>query len=142
MNRGSGGVGLVAGTVALTCEIFPNTAMKRHSTIQAVTRRIGERSRPLRSSYLKRLADIGARDRGSDRLGCANVAHAVAGAPANDKLRIVAERGPNIGIVTPTTTCCRRMRRTAATPKSSSTRHACMAPPRRLRAACLRCATA
>ncbi len=74
--------------------------MKRHSTIQAVTRRIGERSRPLRSSYLKRLADIGARDRGSDRLGCANVAHAVAGAPANDKLRIVAERGPNIGIVT------------------------------------------
>ena len=40
------------------------------------------------------------RPRGPDRLGCANVAHAVAALPAADKLRIVAERAPNIGIVT------------------------------------------
>ena len=33
-------------------------------------------------------------------MGCANVAHAFAGMPANDKLRVVAERAPHIGIVT------------------------------------------
>ena len=33
-------------------------------------------------------------------MGCANVAHAFAGMPGNDKLRVVAERAPNIGIVT------------------------------------------
>jgi phosphogluconate dehydratase len=33
-------------------------------------------------------------------MGCANVAHAFAGLPANDKLRVVAERAPNVGIVT------------------------------------------
>lgn len=33
-------------------------------------------------------------------MGCANVAHAVAGIPANDKFKVVTERAPNIGIVT------------------------------------------
>ena len=32
-------------------------------------------------------------------MGCANVAHAFAGLPANDKFRVVAEKAPNIGIV-------------------------------------------
>ena len=40
------------------------------------------------------------RPRGSDRMGCANVAHAFAALPGDDKLRIVAERAPHIGIVT------------------------------------------
>ena len=40
------------------------------------------------------------RDRGSDRLGCANVAHAIAALPKNDKFKIVAERAPNLAIVT------------------------------------------
>ncbi|RYF28944.1 MAG: phosphogluconate dehydratase, partial [Comamonadaceae bacterium] len=74
--------------------------MSTHATVLAVTDRIRERSRSTRTVYLERLREIRARDRGSDRMGCANVAHAVAGAPANDKLRIVAERGPNLGIVT------------------------------------------
>ena len=65
-----------------------------------VTERIRERSAPLRRAYLARLAVLAARPRGSDRLGCANVAHAVAAMPANDKLRIVAERAPHIAIVT------------------------------------------
>ena len=39
------------------------------------------------------------RKRGPDRLGCANVAHAFAGLPGDDRLRIVAERKPNIAIV-------------------------------------------
>jgi phosphogluconate dehydratase len=65
-----------------------------------VTQRIRERSAPLRGAYLARVAALAARPRGSDRLGCANVAHAVAALPANDKLRIVAERAPHIAVVT------------------------------------------
>lgn len=71
-----------------------------HPTVRDVTDRIRERSQGLRSAYLARLAEIRNRDRGSDRMGCANVAHAVAGIPANDKFRVVTERAPNIGIVT------------------------------------------
>jgi phosphogluconate dehydratase len=40
------------------------------------------------------------RQRGADRLGCANVAHAFAAMPANDKFRVLVEKSPNIGIVT------------------------------------------
>ncbi|RTQ31466.1 phosphogluconate dehydratase [Variovorax gossypii] len=69
-------------------------------TVRDVTDRIRERSHGLRSAYLSRLAEVRSRDRGSDRMGCANVAHAVAGIPANDKFRVVTERAPNIGIVT------------------------------------------
>ncbi len=65
-----------------------------------VTERIIEVSRPTRSAYLHRLDEIANRPRGSDRLGCANVAHAFAAMPANDKLRVVAEKAPHIGIVT------------------------------------------
>ncbi|RYF64525.1 MAG: phosphogluconate dehydratase, partial [Comamonadaceae bacterium] len=74
--------------------------MSTHPTVAHVTERIRERSRTLRGYYLKQVAQMRQRERGSDRMGCANVAHAVAGVPANDKLRIVAERAPNIGIVT------------------------------------------
>jgi len=74
--------------------------MTTNSTVSRVTDRIRERSRPCRESYLHQIAEMARRDRGSDRMGCANVAHAVAGVPANDKLRIVTERAPNIGIVT------------------------------------------
>lgn len=71
-----------------------------HPTVRDVTDRIRERSHGTRSAYLARLAEIRDRDRGSDRMGCANVAHAVAGIPANDKFRVVTERAPNLGIVT------------------------------------------
>ncbi|MGJ7494427.1 phosphogluconate dehydratase [Variovorax sp. RT4R15] len=74
--------------------------MTTHPTVHQVTDRIRRRSAPTRSAYLQQLAEIADRDRGSDRMGCANVAHAVAGVPANDKLKIVAERAPNIGLVT------------------------------------------
>ncbi|WP_292806404.1 phosphogluconate dehydratase, partial [Methylotenera sp.] len=65
-----------------------------------VTERIIEKSRPTRTAYLNRLDEIVNRPRGADRLGCANVAHAFAAMPANDKLRVVVEKAPNIGIVT------------------------------------------
>ena len=73
--------------------------MKPHPVLQAVTQRIRERSAASRSTYLARVDAAAARDRGADRLGCANVAHAFAGLPSNDKLRVVAERAPNVAIV-------------------------------------------
>ena len=74
--------------------------MTLNATVEAVTRRIRERSAPERGAYLQRLQALAQRPPGAQRLGCANVAHAFAGLPGNDKLRIVAERAPNIGIVT------------------------------------------
>jgi phosphogluconate dehydratase len=65
-----------------------------------VTERIRERSARTRSAYLARVDAAINRPRGADRMGCANVAHAFAAMPANDKLRIVAERAPHIGIIT------------------------------------------
>lgn len=67
--------------------------------VLAVTQRIRERSASLRSAYLQRVETWGSRPRGAERMGCANVAHAFAAMPGADKLRIVAERAPNIGIV-------------------------------------------
>lgn len=73
--------------------------MKLHPELEAVTRRIRDRSAPSRADYLSRIAQAADRERGADRMGCANVAHAFAGMPANDKLRVVAERAPNLAIV-------------------------------------------
>jgi phosphogluconate dehydratase len=70
-----------------------------HPDVAAVTRRIVERSAPTRTAYLARLQRTAERPRGADRMGCANVAHAFAGLPTNDKLRVVAERAPHIGVV-------------------------------------------
>ncbi len=78
-----------------------------HPVVQAVTRRIAARSAGTRSAYLARLNEAANRDPGAERLGCANVAHAFAAMPDNDKARVtgidkfkvVAQKGPNIGIV-------------------------------------------
>ncbi|HZY20220.1 MAG TPA: phosphogluconate dehydratase [Ramlibacter sp.] len=74
--------------------------MPLHPVVARVTDRIRERSAAGRDRYLRLVDQMAARDRGSDRLGCANVAHAFAAAPADDKFKIVVERAPNIGIVT------------------------------------------
>ena len=65
-----------------------------------VTERIIEVSRPTRTAYLQRVEDMTNRKKSADRMGCANFAHAIAAMPKNDKLRIVAEKAPNIAIVT------------------------------------------
>ena len=70
------------------------------SQIADITARIRERSQPLRQAYLARTRAIAARPRGADRMGCANVAHAFAALPGADKFRVVAEKAPNIGIIT------------------------------------------
>jgi phosphogluconate dehydratase len=71
-----------------------------HPVAAAVTARIARRSAALRAAYLERLDRLAGRPRGSDRMGCANVAHAFAALPASDKLRVVTERAPHIGVVT------------------------------------------
>ncbi len=71
-----------------------------HGTVAAVTQRIRERSALARNAYLERIDALAQRPPGAQRMGCANVAHAFAGLPQNDKLRIVAERAINVGIVT------------------------------------------
>jgi phosphogluconate dehydratase len=74
--------------------------MKLNATVDAVTARIRERSKPARGAYLERLQAMAAREPGAGRLDCANVAHAFAALPANDKLKVVSGRAPNIAIVT------------------------------------------
>ncbi len=68
--------------------------------LNEVTERIRERSAPTRKAYLARVDAMIKRPKGQDRMGCANVAHAFAAMPANDKLRVVAEKAPHIGIIT------------------------------------------
>jgi phosphogluconate dehydratase len=82
--------------------------MTLHPILAAVTDRISERSRPTRQAYLQQVDAAAQRDPGAQRLGCANVAHAFAAMPeadkgratALDKIKVVAPRAPNIGIVT------------------------------------------
>ncbi|MEO8098027.1 MAG: phosphogluconate dehydratase [Acidobacteriota bacterium] len=68
--------------------------------IARVTDRIRERSRNTREAYLLRLRRIAARPRAAEKMGCANIAHAFATMPREEKLRIYSEHAPNIGIVT------------------------------------------
>ena len=81
--------------------------MTLHPAVAAVTARITERSRLTRQAYLQQLDAASQQDPGAQRLGCANVAHAFAAMPqgdkdratALDKIKVVAPRAPNIGIV-------------------------------------------
>jgi len=70
------------------------------NSIIEITERIKEKSRSTRTAYLKRVTVMKQRQRGADRMGCANVAHAIAALPQSDKLKIVEKKSPNIGIVT------------------------------------------
>jgi phosphogluconate dehydratase len=74
--------------------------MKLNNTVAQVTQRIARRSQVTRAAYLARIDAEFKRPPGAQRLGCANVAHAFAALPGNDKLRVVAQKAPNIGIVT------------------------------------------
>ena len=82
--------------------------MNLHPTVATVTARIRQRSHELRGAYLQRLDVAAARKPGAERMGCANVAHAFAAMPDSDKaaalplsdrFKVVAQRAPNIGIV-------------------------------------------
>ena len=70
-----------------------------HTTVKQITERIIARSQPARGAYLARLDDASTRDANPDRMGCANLAHGLAGVPLDDRFRIVTEKAPNIAIV-------------------------------------------
>jgi phosphogluconate dehydratase len=74
--------------------------MALNQAVSDITARITERSRPTRSAYLAQVHADSTRPPSLDRMGCANIAHAVAGAPLEDRFKIVTERAPNIAIVT------------------------------------------
>ncbi|MFM9899480.1 MAG: phosphogluconate dehydratase [Polaromonas sp.] len=78
----------------------PHPTPAIHPIVASVTARIIERSRPTRGAYLAQLHAATTRARGTDRMGCANLAHAVAGIPVDDRFKVVTERAPNLGIVT------------------------------------------
>ncbi|MEK8027848.1 phosphogluconate dehydratase [Pseudaquabacterium rugosum] len=71
-----------------------------HALVDQVTHRIRERSASLRSAYLQRVDRLAGRAPGAQRMGCANVAHAFAALPQDERLRIVARRAPNLAVVT------------------------------------------
>ncbi len=73
-------------------------AMK--TRIADITGRIRERSAGTRRDYLDRIDALAQRPAGSQRMGCANVAHAFAAMPGDERLRVVAERAPNLAVVT------------------------------------------
>ncbi len=70
------------------------------AVLTEVTQRITDRSAATRRAYLARIDRLSQRPPGAERLGCANVAHAFAALPQNDKLRVVAQKAPNIGVIT------------------------------------------
>ncbi|MDP3170791.1 MAG: phosphogluconate dehydratase, partial [Polaromonas sp.] len=74
--------------------------MTLHPIVAQVTEKIRERSRDTRSAYLQRLDSTATRAISVDRMGCGNIAHAVAGMPLDDRFKVITERAPNIGIVT------------------------------------------
>ncbi len=74
--------------------------MTLHPVVAQVTEKIRQRSRATRSAYLQRLQTTATRAISVDRMGCGNIAHAVAGMPLDDRFKVVTERAPNIGIVT------------------------------------------
>ncbi|MGB3279923.1 MAG: phosphogluconate dehydratase [Pseudorhodobacter sp.] len=73
--------------------------MTLNSTIDRVTDRIRQRSQRTRGDYLGRMAAAVAKGPARAHLSCGNQAHAYA-AMGSDKEALVAERLPNLGIVT------------------------------------------
>ena len=71
-----------------------------NATVDAVTQRITTRSRDSRDRYEKTVA--AAMQAGTQRkgMGWANMAHAFAAMPVNDKLKLHQEVAPNVGIIT------------------------------------------
>ena len=77
---------------------MPRMGAMRQAVVD-VTGRIRERSAASRAAYLARIDAALRRPPAGERLGCANLAHAVAALPSNEKLSIVAAKAPNVAIV-------------------------------------------
>lgn len=73
--------------------------MPLNATIAAVTDRIIARSKDRRATYLDRMDQLAQDGPRRAHLNCGNLAHAYA-AMGDDKSTLVAERAPNLGIIT------------------------------------------
>ncbi len=69
-------------------------------TLARVTQRIIDRSADLRGQYLHTVETSASAGTQRAGMGCANMAHTTAAMPANDKLKIHAEKAPHLGVVT------------------------------------------
>jgi len=78
----------------------PMDGVPLHPVLASVTARIIERSRERRAAYLALCARTAERPRGVQRMGCANVAHALAAMPVNERLAALAPKAINLGVVT------------------------------------------
>ncbi len=70
-----------------------------HPTIERVTQRIIEKSKPSRSAYLDLIAREADNQPERSQVSCSNLAHAFAGA-LEDQEALKTNAGPNIGVVT------------------------------------------
>ena len=74
--------------------------MRLHAVLAAVTDRVRGRSTATRAAYLARLELARAKGPTRQALGCTNLAHGYAAAPAGDKIMLRENRRPNLAIVT------------------------------------------
>ncbi|MDR0252442.1 MAG: dihydroxy-acid dehydratase, partial [Brucellaceae bacterium] len=74
--------------------------MTVNHTLQAITNRIIERSRPTREAYLARINEAASRKPMRTALGCANLAHGFAACNSSDKAGLAGDQLLNIGIIT------------------------------------------
>ncbi|WJH39019.1 phosphogluconate dehydratase [Aliirhizobium terrae] len=74
--------------------------MAAHSSIEAITARIVERSKPLREPYLDRVRKAVARGPHRATLSCGNLAHGFAVCSPAEKEALAGDVVPNLGIIT------------------------------------------
>jgi phosphogluconate dehydratase len=75
-------------------------AMAAHSSIEAITARIVERSKPHREAYLERVRAAASRGPHRAVLSCGNLAHGFAACSPRDKSDLAGDVVPNLGIIT------------------------------------------
>jgi phosphogluconate dehydratase len=75
-------------------------AVTLHPTVEAVTEKIRKRSASVRTRYLDQVKRMGERTPRRHKLGCANIAHAIAACGPHDKADLEGEGALSIGIVT------------------------------------------
>ena len=65
-----------------------------------ITRRIVNRSKKTRESYVKLMKSLAKKGVSRSGLSCGNLAHAIAACSESDKINLMAEKKANIGIIT------------------------------------------
>ena len=74
--------------------------MSADSRIEAITRRIVERSKPHREPYLDRVRAAASKGVPRSVLSCGNLAHGFAVCSPAEKDALAGDRVPNLGIIT------------------------------------------